>query len=132
MGQWLLILWLVGSVLACPFQCMGVFAHEQSDSAATIIEQHCECCPHQRQDSDAPPLPISDEECCDCICDGAVLTSQQSLGLADLSSSVALTIVDADSIVSSQLIGPSLAWDTAASSGKPGRALRLAMRSLQV
>lgn len=131
MGRLLLILWSIGSVLACPFQCMGCSTRQSDGISLAVMEKHCDCCPHESESSDGPSRPTTDDDCCDCICDGAVLIGQKSVGLDAVLAVFSATSFDAVSIAGSSFDGLSHSWDAVAGFAKPGRALRLAIHSLQ-
>jgi hypothetical protein len=87
--------------------------------------------------SDSPASPFEDDDCCDCICEGAILAADDSVGTADLGVSldwIDLDWIDLDSDLAggSPVAGLSPLWETVASSVRPARAVRLAMHSLQV
>lgn len=131
MGRLLLILWSISSMLACPFQCMGCSTRQSDGISMAVAEKHCDCCPHESESSDGPSRPTTDDDCCDCICDGALLVGQKSVGLDDVSSAFSATSFDAVSIAGSSFDGLSQSRDAVAASAKPGRALRLVIHSLQ-
>ncbi len=132
MGHLSFILCLVVSLLACPFQCMSGLTQPQGDSTCVLVAEHCECCPHH-DNSDVPTLPCSDDECCDCVCDGAVLNSHESLGIDHESPRFSATDFDLVPILGASGDGLNRGWDEVSSPPpQRGRALRLALHSLQV
>ena len=131
MGHFSFILCLVSSILACPFQCMSGITQLHGAATAVLVVEHCTCCPHQ-ESSPAPALPCTDDECCGCVCEGAVLNSQETLKIEHLLSHFSVAGLIAVPILGAQRDAPRHWWDDLTPSRQPGRALRLALHSLQV
>ena len=127
-----LMWWLVGCVLACPFQCMSGYALAAACSSAPVSEATCDCCHHDDAPSDSPDLPFDNGGCCDCICEGAILASDDSVGAAGPGEYLHGIDLDSDLAGGSPVAGLSSLWETVASTVRPARAVRLAMHSLQV
>lgn len=72
-GMWrsLLVLALVFALNVCPFVCLG---HR---CAAADEAEACPCCADCNLPEEAPIDDRSDSGCCDCVCDGAVLSARQ-------------------------------------------------------
>ncbi len=131
MGNSLRILLVLG-LLACPFQCMGALACHGGKEVASAPQSRCQCCPHEDDQPEVPGLPLSGDDCCDCICDGAVLSCQESVGMDVASAVLFARTCDAAEIVGSPFFGLSQLRTKFTSALLPGRALRLALHSLQV
>ncbi len=100
-------------------------------SAAPLNEDVCDCCKHSESDSDNPTFPTGDD-CCDCICEGAILAAHQSLGDLGIGAHLSGYGFDLVAVTGRPLCCLAHVWDSAASTVRPARAVRLAMHSLQI
>jgi hypothetical protein len=125
MPQMLLVLAMVLSLVACPFDCMGRMTAGEGGAA-----RGC-CCARCAENPVMPSEPTSDGPRCDCICYGAVLIDSVSLPF-DPSSASAFAVVDVPVFV--ELARVDGAHPSAESAGliRPGRSLHLALHSMQI
>jgi len=124
----LLVLSMLATLIVCPFNCMGQMT---VGNVAFVSSGGCHCCADCGTDPDNPAEPNSDSPCCDCFCNGAILVGVTSLSLDDVSAWGADLLVVADPVLSLQA---ALHQDREVNRGRmrPGRALHLALHSLQV
>jgi hypothetical protein len=73
MWRLLLVAVLIFSLYICPFVCMGQCCPVVVNSDQADI---CPCCAGRELPAEAPAPPSGDAECCDCICEGAVLVER--------------------------------------------------------
>lgn len=111
---------------------MNGYALAAACSSAPVSETTCDCCRHDEMPSNRPALPFDDNDCCDCICEGAILAANDSVETVNLGGVLHWIDLDFDLVGGSPVAGLSPLWETAASSVRPARAVRLAMHSLQV
>ncbi len=111
---------------------MSGYAFAAACSSAPVSEATCDCCRHDDAPSDSPASPFDDDDCCDCICEGAILAADSSIGTVDQGGTFHWIDLDSDLAGGSPVVGLSPLWETVASSVRPSRAVRLAMHSLQV
>jgi len=72
------VLLLVGSLLACPMNCMGAF---KSGDAEALVPSRCSCCHSSAQSTPDSQTPDEGDgcECSNCLCHGAVLSVVDAL-----------------------------------------------------
>lgn len=77
-----LILAVIASLVWCPMWCLAGVASSISTAAEKPAPRKCACCRHRSADTEKPasssstPVEQSDDcDCPDCLCKGAVLTS---------------------------------------------------------
>lgn len=127
MRQTWLILSMLTSLVACPFECMEWV--KSGDTFAVSAGGRC-CCSHCGNETEEPGDRNSGSPYCGCICNGAVLT-----GRVSVSADVTSWNVNAVEVVASGLVDRAVAShdrSAVAARMRPGRSLHLALHSLQV
>lgn len=126
----LLVLNLVGALNACPFVCMGHAAGSDRSDAAT---ETCPCCASSHApDSDEPMVPAEEDGCCDCICNGAVVSDETTVSLDVWESVSFLDLLLLHNRVSAELTESAVAPDVTRGKQPPGRFQRSTLRALRI
>ena len=136
------VLLLIASLIACPFRCLG---NGQATCTSSELAASCSCCAHaadnaSQQESPTSPAgqqqepyaPSNECECGSCLCDGAVLTDDDSIREDFFAG---LWIVDflVDSVpFASKNLKTELDESPPLFASIAGRSLRLALLSLQL
>ena len=130
MSHSLTALLMIASLVACPFRCTAQSTRPQP--AKAVADSGCRCCAHRSKPAEAPASPKSDDDCCNCICNGAVLTDRDSHVAVELSHVVSAVHAGAMGVDRSVRVTSCRRVDDDPGRGLPGRARRLAMHSLQI
>ncbi len=128
MREWTLILLMLVSLIACPFDCMGRMT---AGGVTDTCSGRCCCCSRHQTNSDTPTPTHPTEQRCDCICNGALITDSVVVNLDCPSSCHVGPLL---------IVAPGLLFHTeesqdnrsAISRLRLGRSLHLALHSLQV
>ena len=130
MSKSLTALLMIAGLVACPFRCTAQSAPPQP--AKAVADSGCRCCAHRSKPAKAPAAPKSDDDCCNCICNGAVLTDRESGVAVELSHVDSAVDAGAMGVVQSVRVTSCRRLDDDPGRGMPGRARRLAIHSLQI
>jgi hypothetical protein len=122
------VLLITGSLLACPLQCVA-----RSTSVTRVPSADapaCRCCAQHLQGEQKPYAPESDSKCCDCLCDGALLSSR--IALDEVVTLVASMESLERPVPSAAASGSSRALASGHRAQRADGAVRLRIRSLQL
>ncbi len=130
MSKSLTALLMIVGLVACPFRCTAQSTRTQP--AKEVADSGCRCCAHRSKPTEAPAAPKSDDDCCNCICNGAVLTDRESDVAVERSLVAAAVDISAMGVAEFARVTTCRRWDDDSGRGMPGRARRLAIHSLQI
>jgi hypothetical protein len=126
---------LAAAFLACPFFCTG-YVNGAGGEARATAEQSCCCkCRGPQLPAEQPSSSCPDDEpgksSCQCICGGAVVENQRSVGNHDqLDQSVAMPAPSMSAAGNSAQGGPPIGALPQEQRATPGRAIRCLYMSL--
>ena len=138
MARWFLVLSLIATLVLCPFRCGGAFAAacaDESTAEARIEGAACGCdccrtCPSASladgpSQSDEPIAPLEEDcDCCDCVCEGAVLDSPEPAPVLDEGAGIVLFETTPPELVQVRVACSHDFWHELDPSGRTLRVLR--------
>lgn len=126
MWRSLLVLSLVLALNVCPFVCLGHRCAEANEAEA------CPCCAKCNLPEEAPIDGGSDSGCCDCVCNGAVLSARHGDTIDIVLTDGLLFVLPVADALSEESLDPACREFTFATRLPPGRFSGSMLRALRV